>query len=339
MRKISKSDIIDENNLYEHHHIVVDPGQKPMRIDQYVAHKIAAISRNRVQIALKVGYILLDGKKVKPNYKVLPKEVITVRMPEPPAETEVLAEDIPLDIVYEDDTLLLINKPAGLVVHPATDNWTGTMLNGLVHHFEKQNIAVPGLVHRIDKDTSGLVVIPKTEEAKFHLAGQFFDHSSQRTYNALVWGEPKEDSGTIRENIARSPKDRRVMTTFPYQGEKGKAAITHYKVLERFRYVALVECKLETGRTHQIRAHFRSLGHPLFNDARYNGDKIIQGSVFSKYKAFVQNCFKTIPRQALHAKSLGFVHPKTGEWMQFESELPEDFTNVLERWRKYCKYN
>lgn len=338
MRRINPEQEFDEEELFEHHHLLVDPGQHPMRIDKFLTQKLPSVTRNRIQNAIKAELVRVNGEAVKANYKVTPEDEIRLLLPEPPRTNEIIPQDITLDIIYEDDSLIVLHKPAGLVVHPATENWTGTMVNGLVAHLEKQGLTFPGLVHRIDKDTTGLLVIPKTEQAKLHLAQQFAAHSTERTYRAIVWGEPKEDSGTIRGAIARHHKDRRMMTVYP-DNEKGKPAVTHYKVLERFRYVSLVECKLETGRTHQIRAHFRFLGHPLFADSRYGGDKILKGAVFSKYKAFVENCFQLLPRQALHAKSLGFEHPATQEWMQFDSEIPEDMLAVLEKWRNYVKYN
>ena len=276
---------------------------------------------------------------VKANYKVKPLDVITVSMDEPPRDTEIIPQNIPLDIVYEDDELLVVNKPAGMVVHPAHGNWDGTLVNALVYHF--QNLPThrngeirPGLVHRIDKDTSGLLVIAKTDQAMTHLAKQFFDHSIERTYAALVWGEPKQDEGTIVGNIGRSLKDRKIMAIF-LDGSQGKEAVTHYKVLRKIRYVSLVQCNLETGRTHQIRVHLKSIGNTLFNDETYGGNKVLRGTVFSKYEKFVENCFKICPRQALHAKSLGFIHPKTGEFMQFDTELPVEMVQVMEKWEGY----
>jgi 23S rRNA pseudouridine1911/1915/1917 synthase len=274
---------------------------------------------------------------------VHPHDVITIALPEPPRDSEVKPEKIALDIVFEDDHVLVINKPAGMVVHPAYQNWGGTVVNALAYHFQHLpqmpgNEGRPGLVHRIDKDTSGLLVIAKTEVALTHLARQFFDHSIERTYWALVWGEPAQPEGTINVHVGRSLKDRRVTTTFP-QGDFGRHAITHYKVLQTFRYVSLVECRLETGRTHQIRAHMKHLGHPLFNDAMYGGSEIVKGTVFAKYRQFVDNCFKIMTRQALHAKTLGFAHPASGQWVRFDSELPEDFRNVIAKWGHYVKYN
>lgn len=339
---MSEEERYESDELYEHHRIVADPNQSLLRIDKFLMDRLPNATRNKVQAGIKDGFVLVNGEEVKPNYKVRPEDVITVELPEPPRDTEVVPEDIPLDIVYEDEHLLVVNKPAGMVVHPAYNNWTGTLVNALVWHFNhlpemKGNEGRPGLVHRIDKDTSGLLVIAKTEKAMTGLAKQFFDHSIERTYYAVVWGEP-EEAGTIDVHLGRSLKDRRVTTAFP-DGDFGRTAITHYKVLKYLRYVSLVQCNLETGRTHQIRAHMKYLGHPLFNDATYGGDQIVKGTQFTKYKAFVQNCFKTMPRQALHAKSLGFVHPVTKEQMQFDSELPEDFTALLEKWDNYVQHH
>lgn len=339
---MSESELYDSDELYEHHRIVADPNQGLLRIDKFLMDRLPNATRNKVQAGIKDGFVLVNGEEVKPNYKVRPDDVITVELPEPPRDTEVVPEDIPLDIVYEDEHLLVVNKPAGMVVHPAYNNWTGTLVNALVWHFQhlpemEGNEGRPGLVHRIDKDTSGLLVIAKTERAMSGLAKQFFDHSIERTYLAVVWGEP-EESGTIDVHLGRSLKDRRVTTAFP-DGDFGRTAITHYKVLKYLRYVSLVQCNLETGRTHQIRAHMKYLGHPLFNDATYGGDQIVKGTQFSKYKSFVQNCFKVMPRQALHAKSLGFEHPVTKEHMQFDSELPEDFKNLLEKWENYVQHH
>ena len=284
----------------------------------------------------------VNEKSTKPNYSIRPEDIITVSFPEPPRDTDVKPENIPLNIVFEDEHLLVVNKPAGMVVHPAFQNWEGTLVNALAYHFQNLpempgNTGRPGLVHRIDKDTSGLLVIAKTEIALTQLARQFFDHTIERTYWALVWGEP-ELSGTINVNVGRSLKDRRVTTAFP-AGDYGRTAITHYTLLKTLRYVSLVSCKLETGRTHQIRAHMKYIGHPIFNDAMYGGDEVLKGTTFSKYKQFVDNCFKIIPRQALHAKTLGFIHPATKKFLQFDSELPADFTEVMEKWEHYVKYN
>ncbi|HJN05465.1 MAG TPA: RluA family pseudouridine synthase [Bacteroidales bacterium] len=325
--------------LYEHHNIVVDSGQAPLRIDKFLFNKIVNVTRNKIQQAAKAGNIVVKGVPVKSNYKVKPLDEISVLMTYPPRDVEILPEDIPINIVYEDEDLILINKQAGLVVHPGYANYTGTLLNGLAHYFAKtgQTNVENGfgyLVHRIDKDTTGLLLVTKNELAQTKLAKQFFDHTVDREYEALVWRDVENDEGIIEGNIGRSLKDRRVMTVFP-DGEYGKEAVSHYKVLRRFGYVTLIQCKLETGRTHQIRAHLNYLGHPLFNDERYGGNKILKGTTFSKYKQFVQNCFKIISRQALHARSLGFIHPTTNKKLHFESNLPSDFINVLDKWDGY----
>ncbi len=338
-------DIIDdqEDALFEHHRIVVDKGQALLRIDKFLMARLANATRTRIQDGIHNGFVKVNDNAIKPNYKVHPGDIITVMFPEPPRDTEVVPENIPLDIVFEDDHLLVINKPAGMVVHPAYQNWTGTVVNALAYHFQQLpqmpgNEGRPGLVHRIDKDTSGLLVVAKTERVLTHLARQFFDHTIERTYWALVWGVPEPPEGTINVQVGRSLKDRRVTVAFP-DGDYGRTAITHYKLLENLRYVSLVECRLETGRTHQIRAHMKYIGHTLFNDAMYGGNQVLKGTVFSKYKQFVENCFKVIPRQALHAKTLGFIHPATGKKMQFDSALPEDFKQALEKWDHYVKYN
>jgi 23S rRNA pseudouridine1911/1915/1917 synthase len=333
----------DDELLFEHYRIVADPGQSLMRIDKFLNDRLANISRSRIQKGIDNGFVTVNDKPVKSNYKVHPTDVIVISLPEPPRDTEIVPENIPLNIVYEDETLLVINKPAGMVVHPAYQNWTGTVVNALAYHFKglpqmPGNEGKPGLVHRIDKDTSGLLVIAKTEKAMAALAKQFFDHTIERTYNAIVWGVPNPAEGTVDVHIGRSLKDRRVIGTFP-DGTMGRHAITHYKLLRDLRYVSLVECKLETGRTHQIRAHMKYIGHPLFNDSTYGGDQIIKGTVFTKYRQFVENCFKIIPRQALHAKTLGFIHPATQAFMKFDSELPDDFKAVLEKWEKYVQFN
>lgn len=330
----------DDLSLFEHHRIIVDKGQEPLRIDKFLMVRIANATRNKIQEGIKAGFVKVNEQIIKPNYKVKPEDIITVSLPEPPRDTDVIPENIPIDIRYEDDDLLVVHKSAGMVVHPAYNNWTGTLVNALAYHFKKlpeNQVGRPGLVHRIDKDTSGLLVIAKSEIALTHLAKQFFDHSIERTYYALVWGEPKQDSGTIDVPLGRSPKDRRITQAFP-DGSAGKRAVTHYQVLKKLHYVTLVKCNLETGRTHQIRAHMKYLGHPLFNDATYGGDKILKGTVFSKYKAFVENCFKIMPRQALHAKSLGFTHPQKNEKIYFDSSLPNDFQNVLDKWEHYLSY-
>jgi 23S rRNA pseudouridine1911/1915/1917 synthase len=331
----------ENDDLFEHYRIIVDPGQKPLRIDKFLSDRLANASRNKIQSAISEGFVQVNGQEIKSNYRVRPNDLITVLLPEPPRDTEVIPENISLEIVYEDPSLMIVNKPPGMVVHPAYNNWTGTLVNALVYHFNNlpempDNEGRPGLVHRIDKDTSGLLVIAKTEHALNKLAKQFFDHTIERTYVALVWGIPEPASGTINVPIGRSIKDRRIMIAYP-DGEQGKSAISHYKVLKDMRYVSLIECRLETGRTHQIRAHMKHLGHPIFNDNTYGGDKILKGTVFSKYKSFVQNCFQMMPRQALHAKTIGFIHPDTGKYVQFDSELPDDFRNVIGKWENYVK--
>lgn len=337
-----EQDLLLDDELHEHYRIVADPNQTLLRVDKFLMDRLPGVTRNKVQSGIKDGFVLVNDEKVKPNYKVHPDDVIVVALPEPPRDTDVVPEDIPLNIIYEDDDLLIVNKEPGMVVHPAYQNWSGTLVNALTWHFQNlptmpNNDGRPGLVHRIDKDTSGLLVIAKTEKAMTHLARQFFDHSIERTYYALVWGEPAEDKGTIDVNLGRSLKDRRITAAFP-DGDFGRKAITHYKVLKQLRYVSLVQCNLETGRTHQIRAHMKHIGHPLFNDATYGGDKVLKGTTFTKYKQFVDNCFKIIPRQALHAKSLGFVHPSTGKMMQFDSDLPEDLTAALDKWENYVNH-
>jgi len=332
-----------DDDLFVHHHIIADKNQSMLRIDKFLMTRLPNVTRNRIQGAIKEGFIKVNAREIKSNYKVRPLDEIKILLPEPPRDTEVLPEDIPIDIVYEDEDILIVNKQAGMVVHPAFNNWTGTLVNALTHHFQQlptmpDNEGRPGLVHRIDKDTSGLLVIAKNEVSMTHLAKQFFNHSIERTYYALVWGEPDPTEGTIDVNLGRSLKDRRVTAAFP-EGDFGRNAITHFKTIENLRYVSLLQCNLETGRTHQIRAHLKHLGHPLFNDETYGGNRVLKGTVFSKYKSFVQNCFKTIPRQALHAKTLGFIHPRTNRHVQFESELPEDFKEVLSKWRDYVKYN
>jgi 23S rRNA pseudouridine1911/1915/1917 synthase len=329
----------DQEEFYEHYRIEADKGQQPLRIDKFLTNRIQNASRNRVQNAIEAGAVRVNGNAVKSNYRIRPLDVITVLLPEPPRDTELKPENIPLDIVYEDDYLLVVNKPAGMVVHPGYNNYTGTLVNALVHHFDNlptgHGERRPGLVHRIDKDTSGLLVIAKDEFTMTHLAKQFFDHTIERSYQALVWGVFEEKEGTVDTNLARSPKDRRVVQVLPDE-DAGKRAITHYKVVEEFYYTTLVECRLETGRTHQIRAHMQHLRHPLFNDAAYGGDKIIAGPQFTKYKQFIQNCFAVCPRQALHARSLGFIHPKTLKEMRFEAELPSDIQGLIDKWRGFA---
>jgi 23S rRNA pseudouridine1911/1915/1917 synthase len=329
----------EQDELFEHHRFVVDKGQTLLRIDKFLMNRIENASRSKIQNAAEAESILVNDKPVKSSYKVKPGDVISIVLTFPVRDTQVYPEDIPINIVYEDDEVVLVNKKAGMVVHPGYGNFSGTLVNALVFHF--QNLPThrngeirPGLVHRIDKNTSGLLVIAKTEHAMAALAKEFFDHTIERTYWALVWGDLKEDAGTITGHIGHSLRDRKVMDVFA-DGSHGKYAVTHYKVLERFGYVTLVQCNLETGRTHQIRAHFKHIGHPLFNDETYGGDKIIKGTTFSKYKQFIENCFKLIPRQALHAKTLGFIHPTTKMKIFFDTQLPDDFEQVLEKWRGY----
>ncbi len=323
---------------HEHWRIVADKGQSPIRIDKFLMDHLGDTSRNRIQKAAEAGCIRVDGRPVKSNYKVKPLEVVTLVLERPKRDWEIVPEDIPLDITYEDDQLMVINKPAGLVVHPGCGNYSGTLVNALAWHLRDNPDFDPndpdvGLVHRIDKDTSGLLVIAKTPEAKTHLCHQFFVKTTRRQYNALVWGSFPEDEGRIEGNIGRDPKDRLRMACFPPESEVGKPAVTHYRVLERFGHVTLVECRLETGRTHQIRVHMRHIGHPLFNDERYGGDQILRGDTSASYRAFIHNCFALCPRQALHARTLGFVHPTTGEEMFFTSPLPQDMTALIEKWR------
>jgi 23S rRNA pseudouridine1911/1915/1917 synthase len=330
-----------EDELFEHHRIEVAKGQAFLRIDKYLMHLLPNATRNKIQNAANSGDIYVNDIPVKSNYKVKPFDVIRILLSHPPFENRVDPENIPLDIVYEDDALLVINKPSGLVVHPGHGNYTGTLVNGLAYHFENlpmNSSERPGLVHRIDKNTSGLLVIAKTEAAMTHLAKQFEDKTTEREYIALVWGNVKEEEGTIIGNIDRHVKDRMQMAVFP-EGDKGKHAVTHYKVLERLGYVTLVSCRLETGRTHQIRVHMKYIGHTLFNDERYGGDLILKGTTFTKYKQFIENCFKTLPRQALHAKTLGFEHPTTKEFMRFSADLPQDMVDCIEKWRNYTKSN
>jgi 23S rRNA pseudouridine1911/1915/1917 synthase len=330
-----------EEEFFEHHRFVSPKGQSLLRVDKFLMQLIENATRNKIQKAAEVGNIWVNDIPVKSNYRVKPFDVVRVMLSHPPFENHIIPENIPLDIVYEDDSLLLINKPAGLVVHPGHGNYTGTLVNALAYHFENlpmNSSERPGLVHRIDKNTSGLLVIAKTEMAMNYLAKQFEEKTSEREYIALVWGNVKEDEGTITGHIARHVKDRMQMDVYP-DGSQGKHAVTHYKVLERFGYVTLVSCKLETGRTHQIRVHMKYIGHPLFNDERYGGNIILKGTTFTKYKQFVENCFKILPRHALHAKTLGFEHPVTKEFMRFNTELPQDMKDCIEKWRNYSKSN
>jgi 23S rRNA pseudouridine1911/1915/1917 synthase len=329
-----------DDSLYEHYAFIADSGQQPLRVDKFLMNRIENATRNKIQQAAKAGSVHVNELAVKSNYKVKGGDKVQVLFAHPPYENLLVGEDIPLDIVYEDDALVVVNKAAGMVVHPGHGNYSGTLLNALLHHFESLPLNAnerPGLVHRIDKDTSGLLVIAKTEQAMTHLAKQFFDKTSARSYLALVWGDVLDDKGTIEGHIGRDPKNRLLMTVFP-GGEQGKEAITHYEVVERFGYTTLLRCKLETGRTHQIRAHLKSIGHTLFSDARYGGDHILKGTTFTKYKQFVDNCFKLLPRQALHAQTLGFVHPISGKSMSFESPLPNDMLTALDKWRHYAKH-
>lgn len=331
------------DDYLQHQVIQVDNRQRPMRLDKFLVDRLPNASRNRIQNAVRSGSIMVGGKEVKPNYKIRPGDEIQVVMPRPPdTVNRVMPQNIPIDILYEDDDLLIVNKPAGMVVHPGVGHYQGTLVNALAYHFQGTELPLMnenqrdrlGLVHRIDKNTSGLLVVAKTDFAMTHLAKQFYYHTIERTYWALVWGEPDPADGTVNKNVGRHPRFRNEFTVFP-EGDEGKWAVTHYKTLEPLYYVSLIQCNLETGRTHQIRVHMKSMGHPLFSDEKYGGDRIVKGTVFSKYKAFVENTFNLMPRHALHAKSLGFIHPTTGEQMHFESELPDDFQHALDRWRKY----
>ncbi len=327
--------------LYEHHKFVASKGQEPLRVDKFLMNFIEYATRNKIQQAAKSGNIWVNGTVVKQNYKVKAGDEVKVLFAHPPHEHLLVPEAIPLNIVYEDDALLVVNKPAGMVVHPGHGNYSGTLINALLHHTKdlpENSNERPGLVHRIDKDTSGLLVVAKMEHAMTHLSQQFFDKTSEREYIALVWGNVEDDSGTVSGHIARNPKNRLQMQVFP-EGNEGKEAVTHYKVLERLGYVTLISCRLETGRTHQIRVHMKYIGHTLFNDERYGGDKILKGTTFTKYKQFVENTFKILPRQALHAKTLGFVHPVSGDKMRFDSEIPTDLGDCIDKWRRYSKHS
>jgi 23S rRNA pseudouridine1911/1915/1917 synthase len=332
-----------DNERYEHFFFKVDKGQSPLRIDKFLMNYIENITRSKIQNAAKEGGILVNEIPVKSNYKVRPNDVISVTFEHPTYEQLLVAEDIPIHLVYEDEQLLVVNKPAGLVVHPGHGNYSGTLINALIYHFEnlpKNSNERPGLVHRIDKDTSGLLVVAKTEEAMRHLSNQFSEKTTEREYVALVWGNLEDDEGTIEGNIGRHPKNRLQNTVFIHEeANKGKPAVTHYKVIERFGYVTLVSCQLETGRTHQIRVHMKHIGHTLFNDERYGGDSILKGTTFTKYKQFIDNCFKLLPRQALHARTLGFTHPATGKFLSFTSEIPDDLKACVKKWRAYVKHN
>ena len=329
------------DDIYERRTFIIDKGQEPMRIDKWLQIRIEGATRNKLQQAIDDGFVTVNGKNIKTNYKVKPADEILVLTYVNPEYSELRAENIPLNIVFEDDDVLVINKVPNMVVHPGVGNHSGTLLNGVAYHLLQQNPNITeetlpryGMVHRIDKNTTGLIVLAKNGEAASHLAKQFFNHTVSRKYNALVWGDVKEDEGTITGNIARHEQFRKMFAVYP-DGEKGKHAITHYKVLERMNYVTLVECVLETGRTHQIRVHMKYMGHTLFNDWEYGGDRILKGTIYTKYKQFVDNCFEVCPRCALHAKTLGFVHPKTGKELFFEAPLPDDMTNVIEKWRRY----
>lgn len=330
----------EEDELYEHYSFLAAAGQEPLRVDKFLMNLVRNATRNKIQQAAKAGNIRVNNQQVKQNYRVKPGDTVRVLFEHPPYEYLLNPENIPLDIVYEDESLLVVNKPAGMVVHPGHGNYSGTLVNALAYHFS--NLPVnsnnrPGLVHRIDKDTSGLLVIAKTEGAMTHLAQQFFDKSSEREYMALVWGALADEAGTIEGHIGRNPKNRLQMQVFP-EGDQGKEAVTHYKVLERLGYVTLVSCRLETGRTHQIRAHMKYIGHPLFNDARYGGDRILKGTTFTKYKQFVENAFQLLPRQALHARTLGFRHPVSGQHLHFEAPIPDDMQACIEKWRAYASH-
>ena len=344
MEKISGPQNIgsERDDLYEHFRFVADKGQSPLRVDKYLMNKIENATRNRIQKSAKEGNIFVNDITVKSNYKVKANDVITVRFEHPPYEMLLTPEDLPIDIVYEDDALLVVNKAAGMVVHPGHGNYSGTLINALAFHFDNlpnNSSDRPGLVHRIDKDTTGLLVVAKTEQAMAHLSKQFFNKTTEREYVAIAWGAMQEEHGTIEGHIGRHPKNRLQNTVYLHQDDldKGKPAVTHYKVLEHLGYVTLVSCKLETGRTHQIRVHMKHIGHTLFNDERYGGSAILKGTTFTKYKQFVDNCFKVLPRQALHAKTLGFIHPTTNEFMRFEAPIPQDMEACLYKWRNYSK--
>lgn len=332
---------VDSHELFEHFRFTADPGQTPLRIDKFLFNKLESTSRSRIQAAANAGNILVNGTSVKPNYRVKPADIITIVLPTPPRKIELVPENIPLNIVHEDEDTIVVNKKPGMVVHPGYGNYTGTLVNALMYHLKENPLFSsgeerPGLVHRIDKNTSGLLVVAKNELALNKLASQFYHKTSRRTYLTLVWGDMKEDEGTIEGHIGRNPKNRKQMYVFP-EGDQGKEAITHYRVLERLGYVNLVECRLETGRTHQIRVHFQFLSHPVFNDPEYGGDRILRGTTFTKYRQFVQNCFELLPGQALHASTLGFVHPASGKELLFEAPLPDGFSNVLQKWRTYIQ--
>ena len=336
---MTEEESVDQQELFEHYRFKADPGQSLLRIDKFLSDRIENSSRTRIQNAANAGNILVNNNTVKPNYRIKPGDIVQVVLPTPPREIELIPEDLPLNIVYEDDDVLVVNKDPGMVVHPAYGNYTGTLVNALMWHFRDLPLfnsgeSRPGLVHRLDKNTSGILVIAKNEYALNRLSKQFYDRTTDRRYNALVWGTPDPPEGTITGNVGRSIKDRKIMQVYKDETE-GKTAITHYKVLEDLGYISLIECKLETGRTHQIRVHFSHIKHPLFNDEEYGGDQILKGTTFTKYQQFIKNCFKILPRQALHAKSLAFNHPVTGKRLFFDSNLPDDMVQVIEKWRKY----
>ena len=338
------SDLEEQAQLYEHFRVVADKGQEPLRVDKFLFEHLQHSSRNRIQKAAEAGFIHVNDRPVKSNYKVRPLDVVTLMLDRPHYDDTIEAEDIPLTVVYEDDDLMVINKEAGMVVHPGCGNYHGTLVNAIAWHLRNNpdydpNDPEVGLVHRIDKDTSGLLVVAKTPEAKTKLGVQFFNKTTHRSYNALVWGNFVEEEGRIEGNIGRDPKDRLRMSVFPPDSDIGKSAVTHYRVLERFGYVTLVECVLETGRTHQIRAHMKHIGHPLFCDERYGGTEILRGERSASYKAFIQNCFKLCPRQVLHAQTLGFVHPRTGKQMDFNSEWPADMAQLIDKWRRFIPHS
>ena len=344
---MKEDDAIDQqetDELYEHFRIVADKGQSPLRVDKFLLNRLENTSRNRIQVAAEAGIVQVNGKPVKSSYKIKPGDIVTIVLAHPPRDIDIIAENIPLDIVYEDKHVVVVNKAPGMVVHPAYGNYSGTLINAISYHLyphlEGKKIGSesvrPGMVHRIDKNTSGLIILAKDEKSMTLLARQFFDRTIDRNYLALVWGDFDEDEGTVTGHIGRNIRDRKVMDVFP-DGSSGKSAVTHYKVVERFGYVTLISCKLETGRTHQIRVHLKHIRHPLFNDETYGGDKILKGTTFAKYRQFIENCFQLMPRQALHARSLGFIHPETGKKMFFESPLPPDFQSVLEKWRSYTQ--
>jgi 23S rRNA pseudouridine1911/1915/1917 synthase len=336
---MAEEDTNDQQELFEHYRYTVDPGQSLLRIDKYLSSRIEGVSRTRIQNAANAGNILVNNSTVKPNYRVRPGDVVQIVLPNPPREIELIAENIPLNIVYEDDDLIVVNKGAGMVVHPAYGNYNGTLVNALMWHFKdlplfQSGETRPGLVHRLDKNTSGIMVVAKNELSLNKLSRQFYERTTGRKYFALVWGVPDPSEGTITGNVGRNIRDRKIMQVFP-DGSQGKPAVTHYRVIENFGYVSLVECRLETGRTHQIRVHFSHIRHPLFNDDEYGGDQILKGTTFTKYQQFIKNCFTILPRQALHAKSLSFDHPVSGERLSFDSELPDDMKQLIEKWRNY----